>query len=81
MCFVSTGNPASPIDVQQTPGRLAETSAGSGGRIGRALQTNVDNVAKQLATKAAAKTTTGSSDSTLLNQPDFGFAKKTLLGT
>ena len=90
MCFMSTGNPSAPVGVNLSQQNLATSFAGSGGNVQQALQTNVSNVAEQLGTtqarkKVAAKTTSATSsstsDSSLLTQPSFGFAKKSLLGT
>ena len=71
MCFMSTGNSASPVGVNLSQQNLATSFAGSGGSVSGALQSNVDSVAKQLGTnqaqkKAAAKTTSSSTSGSSL---------------
>lgn len=87
MCFVSTGNPSAPVGVNLSQQNLGQSFAASGGNISQALQKNVSDVAEQIGESSARKkaivktTTSTSSPSTILTQPSFGFAKKTLLGT
>ena len=84
---MSTGNPSAPVGVNLSQQNLGQAFAAGGGNVSTALQKNVSDVGQQLGAaqvrqQAAAKTTASkSSSSTILTQPDFGFAKKTLLGT
>ena len=86
MCFMSTGGSNATLAFQRpTP---AQTTSFI--RTGSAME-SFQKAGEQLVAdrggatgarkKAAAKTSSSSSPSTILTQPDFGFAKKTLLGT